>query len=65
MELSDQVNEPVAQVAVRVKVVGEQTIKLAGELTIGAFGVGLISSETGGELWSEVQPFEVQFAEIE
>ena len=54
-----------AQVAVRVKVLGEQTLKLAGGVMVGAVGVCLISSETGGELWSEVQPLDVQLAEIE
>ena len=51
----DQSTVPVAQLAVSVKVLGEQTTKLAGGVTTGVLGLALISRLTT-ELASELQP---------
>ena len=63
VEPSDQVIEPVAQLAVKVNVLGKQTDKVAGAVTVGGVGLALMARSVTDELASEVQPFKVQVAE--
>ena len=60
----DQITVPVAQLAVKVNVFGEQTAKLGGLVIMGAVGLALISSKTG-VLAALGQALRVQVAEIE
>jgi hypothetical protein len=63
VELFDHKTVPVAQLAVRVNVVGEQTVKFAGGVTTGAVGLAFISRFVV-KLASESQPLDTHLAEI-
>ena len=64
VELFDQRTFPLAQFAVNVKLLGEQTTNWLGGVMVGVLGLALISKFVV-ELWSESQPFKVHFAEME
>jgi hypothetical protein len=61
--LFDHKTVPVAQLAVRVNVVGEQTPRFAGGVTTGAVGLALISKLVV-ELASDSQPLDTHLAEM-
>ena len=63
VELFDQSTVPVAQVAVKVKIVGEHTTRFAGGVTVGAVGLVFISISTA-ELASDSQPLDTHLAVI-
>ena len=63
MELFDQSTVPVAQVAVKVKIVGEHTIGFTGGVTTGIVGLDFICRFTT-ELASDSQPLETHLAVI-
>jgi hypothetical protein len=63
VELFDHKTVPVAQLAVKVNVVGEQTTRFAGGVTTGAVGLAFISRFVV-ELASESQPFDTHLAEM-
>ena len=60
----DQRTVPVAHDAVKIMLLGAQTIDCAGVLTVGAVGFAFISN-TLAALASELQPFETQMAVME
>jgi hypothetical protein len=61
--LFDHKTVPVAQLAVKVNVVGEHTVKFAGGVTTGAVGFAFISRFVTA-LSSDKQPFDKHFAEM-
>ena len=61
--LFDHRTVPVAQVAVKVNVLGEQTTKFDGGVITGTFGLAFISKFTA-ELASDSQPLETHLAVI-
>ena len=63
VELFDQSTVPVAQVAVKVNVLGEHTTRFAGGVTTGTVGLAFISIFTV-ELASDSQPLETHLAVI-
>jgi hypothetical protein len=63
VEVLDHKTVPVAQLAVRVNVVGEQTTRFAGGVTTGTVGFAFISRFVV-ELASDSQPFDTHLAEI-
>ena len=64
VELFDQSTVPVAQVAVKVKLLGEHTINWLGGVIVGTLGLALISKFVAG-LASDSQPFKTHLAEME
>ena len=62
--LFDQRTVPVAQLAVKMMLLGAQTMDCEGVLTVGTVGLAFISN-TLAVLASELQPFDTQVAVME